>query len=318
MKESQRAKVVVGLFVAAAVAVFAFLVVSMGDVSLRARIRGSALFDDVTGLVPGARVMVAGVPVGQVRKLAVENGRARVHFVLYTGHGVTEGARAAVRARSLLGEKYLAMVPAATPGSPLAEGFEVAGDPVPPSIDDVLAKVVPAIDRIPFDALAKDLEQIDRFLQSSLPKLESLVDDADLSDLTAAARSMRKLLDEEGPAIHRTLQSVSDLAEAYRPGAKGTAEDLRAAVANLRSASETLASIDEAALDRDVERMRAALERLPATLDRLDATLDMLKKLDPLLDRLQELDAADVERVLQKEGVRIRFSEKEREAATGR
>lgn len=310
MKETQRAKVIVGAFTAAAIGVFAFLVVSLGDVSLRSKIRGSALFDDVTGLVPGARVMVAGVPVGQVRELEVEGGRARVRFVLYAGHGVTQGATAAVRSRSLLGEKYLAVLPAAAPGPPIGEPFELPAEPVPPSIDDVLARVGPAIERIPFDALASDLEQVDRFLKETLPKLDRLVEQADLSQVTAAARSLREILDAERPAIHETLAATRDLAKAYGPGAARNAEELRLLLANLRRSSEILAKLDEGAVTADAERVRAALDRLPATLDRLDAALAVLVKLEPLVDRLQELDGDDVERVLQREGVRIRFSEK--------
>lgn len=287
-----------------------FLVFQLGGVSLRSRIAGSATFDDVTGLVAGARVTVAGVAVGQVKELSVENGQARVSFILYEGHGLTEGALADVRARSLLGEKYLAIEPApeGPAAPPLADGFVLEARTPAPSIDDVMAKLAPAIDKLPLEQMAGDLEELHRFLSEALPKLDDAIEKADLGELVAAAKSLRETLDAERPAIHRAIAAAGDVAEAYRPGAKETAADLRATAASLRDISEKLAGADTKNLDGDLALLRETLARLPATLDNLDHALAALAKLDPLIEKLDAIDAETLHRVLRQEGVRIRFT----------
>lgn len=308
MKESRRAQLVVGAFVLAALGVFAFMAFKLGGMSLRPRVRGSAVFDDVSGLVPGARVSVAGVVVGSVRELSIEGGRARVAFVIYEGHGLTDAAQAEIRARSLLGEKYLAILPADR-GALLSDGFTLQARPPAPSIDDVMARLAPAIDALPVEELAEDLRSLDRFLKEAIPRLEKASADLDLSEVTRAARALREILDAERAALHRTLQATAGLAEAYQPRAKDTAANLEDAARNLKIVSDRLAAIDGAEVEHELDQLQASLEKLPGTLERLDRVLVMLEKLAPAVDRISGVDRDDVRRLLQEEGVRIRFSE---------
>ncbi|MFN7971131.1 MAG: MlaD family protein [Acidobacteriota bacterium] len=307
MREARKAKLVVGLFLAAALGVFAYLSLALGGFSLKPRIHGSAVFDDVTGLVPGARVTVAGVPVGLVRTLTVVDGKARVDFILYAGHGLTAGAVADVRARSLLGEKYLAIDPAPAPGSALADGFTLPARPSAPSIDTLLAKLGPMIDKLPIDELATDLKRVDEVLRKVLPAVES-GQGVDLAELTRAAKTLSDTLEAERPALHDALTAVALVAKDLHPGAKETMGDLADTLENLRDISERLAKVDTGNANEDLALLKKSLERLPQTLDNVDRTLSTLQKLDPILERLGKIDDEELRRLLREEGVRIRFT----------
>jgi phospholipid/cholesterol/gamma-HCH transport system substrate-binding protein len=71
----------------------------------------SATFDDVTGLLPNDNVKVAGVVVGKVKKIGVDNGKARVGFTVRKGLKLPSDTQAAIRWRNLLGQRYVYLYP---------------------------------------------------------------------------------------------------------------------------------------------------------------------------------------------------------------
>ena len=68
-----------------------------------------AEFSDVTGLLPGDDVRIAGVAVGRVEKLRVAGNRARVRFEVDSDVVLTTSIRAKVRYRNLLGQRYVSL-----------------------------------------------------------------------------------------------------------------------------------------------------------------------------------------------------------------
>ncbi len=77
----------------------------------------TALFPSVSGLVINANVEVAGVPVGRVEKIGLDEGMARVWMKI----GQTQlhaDAEAAVKTHGMLGDKYIEVKPG-SPDAPL-------------------------------------------------------------------------------------------------------------------------------------------------------------------------------------------------------
>ena len=68
-------------------------------------------FDTVDGLEQDAPVRIAGVKVGQVESIALEEGRAVLTLRIAEGVSIPEDSRAELRTEGMLGEKYLALVP---------------------------------------------------------------------------------------------------------------------------------------------------------------------------------------------------------------
>lgn len=95
--------VVCALGLVAMLAVFAQL--RFGDeTSYRAR------FANVSGLESGDFVRIAGVEVGKVKKISIQDdGTAVVEFSAESSAALTEGTRAAIRYSNLIGGRYLAL-----------------------------------------------------------------------------------------------------------------------------------------------------------------------------------------------------------------
>ncbi|HET6468009.1 MAG TPA: outer membrane lipid asymmetry maintenance protein MlaD [Geminicoccaceae bacterium] len=73
----------------------------------------SAQFDRVDGLTVGGEVRISGIPVGRVvsQRLDPETYRARVTFTVQDGVALPADSSAAIASSSLLGGRYLAVVP---------------------------------------------------------------------------------------------------------------------------------------------------------------------------------------------------------------
>ena len=109
MKRNLRHEVGVGIFVVAAAALTGWMAIKAGAVGLGERVEVSAVFDNVVGLSDGAAVLVAGVEVGKVTGLRADFDRARVDLSLDPEANLRLDVQAIIRARSVLGEKYVEM-----------------------------------------------------------------------------------------------------------------------------------------------------------------------------------------------------------------
>jgi len=88
-------------------------------------------FDSAAGLARNAPVRVAGVPAGNVEKVALDKGKAKVTFHLPNHITIYRDAKAYLKSEGFLGEKYIEITPG-TPGNPKVEPNETIQQGSPP------------------------------------------------------------------------------------------------------------------------------------------------------------------------------------------
>jgi phospholipid/cholesterol/gamma-HCH transport system substrate-binding protein len=112
-------------------------------VSRLERLKGevyTALFPSVSGLVINANIEVAGVPVGRVEKIGLENGMARVWMKIGQAQ-IHADAEAAVKTHGVLGDKYVE-VKQGSPDAPLLPpGAEITNVRSAPDMDQVFTSL---------------------------------------------------------------------------------------------------------------------------------------------------------------------------------
>ncbi len=103
----------VGLFMIAGFLAFGYLALQLGEVSLFGSSKKytlTAQFDNIAGVKKGASVQVAGVVVGQVSKIWLdEEGYANVVLLLDKGLQVSVDSMASVKSQGLIGDKFIAL-----------------------------------------------------------------------------------------------------------------------------------------------------------------------------------------------------------------
>lgn len=106
----------VGLFVLLGIACLAWLSVKLGKLEIVGGdyVPVHAEFASVSGLKTGASVEIAGVEVGKVDAILLEDYRADVRMKIRTGVRLQEDTIASIRTRGLIGDKFVNLAPGAS------------------------------------------------------------------------------------------------------------------------------------------------------------------------------------------------------------
>ena len=107
-------ELIVGVFVLVGIAALTYLAVKLGKLEVIGsghNMEIQAEFDSVAGLKTGATVEIAGVQVGQVKRISLNGDRATVMFSLQPGTKLFGDAIASVKTRGLIGDKYVSLSP---------------------------------------------------------------------------------------------------------------------------------------------------------------------------------------------------------------
>jgi phospholipid/cholesterol/gamma-HCH transport system substrate-binding protein len=105
------------IFMLVTVMATGLLVIVIGNISFQGSRDYKAVFTDVTGVVKGDDVRIAGVKVGTVKDIEIVDGdesdgpvkMAQVSFTVETGTQLTQATYAAIRYRNLVGQRYLSL-----------------------------------------------------------------------------------------------------------------------------------------------------------------------------------------------------------------
>ena len=135
-----RAEIKVGLFVLAGSVILAYMSLRVGkfDFGKKKGYEISAYFDNASGLNQDVPVEIAGIEVGRVEQIHLDRGKARVSMRIRPDIFVPSDSRALIRARGLMGDKFIEIIPG-RPDSPLLEdGDTVVKTYAPTDIDQLL------------------------------------------------------------------------------------------------------------------------------------------------------------------------------------
>ena len=138
-----RTDILVGLFVLVGITCLGYLAIRLGKLELFGA-QGYVLFADfasVAGLKPGDPVEIAGVKVGRVEGMTLAEDKARLTLRLNDGVQLQEDVIASVRARGLIGDKFVLVSPGAS-DKIIPAGGKIRETDSPPDIPDLIGKIV--------------------------------------------------------------------------------------------------------------------------------------------------------------------------------
>jgi len=106
-------EVAVGLFIIAGILCLGYLSIKLGNLEIVGK-KGYdvyGVFSNVGGLKVGSSVEIAGVNVGRVTNVLLDNYQAHVILNFRNDLKIQEDAIASVKTRGLIGEKYIEITP---------------------------------------------------------------------------------------------------------------------------------------------------------------------------------------------------------------
>jgi len=134
---------VVGLFVLVGIAAIAWLSIRLGKLEIVGGdyVPVHAEFASVSGLKRGASVEIAGVEVGKVDAIALDNYKADVVMKIRKGVALGDDTIASVRTMGLLGDKYISLSPGAS-DRVIPPGGKVRETESPPDLEQLIGEFI--------------------------------------------------------------------------------------------------------------------------------------------------------------------------------
>jgi phospholipid/cholesterol/gamma-HCH transport system substrate-binding protein len=138
-----RTDILVGIFVLVGLVCLGYLAIRLGKLELFGA-QGYIVFADfvsVAGLKLGDPVEIAGVRIGKVEGIGLADDRARLRLRVSGEVKLQEDVIASVRARGLIGDKFVLLAPGGS-DKLIPPGGRIRETESPPDIPDLIGKFV--------------------------------------------------------------------------------------------------------------------------------------------------------------------------------
>ena len=285
-----RSLVLLCVFTAGSLAVWAALIFSLNNTDFRPTTRYHAMFTDASGLHAGDTVRVAGVVAGKVSSVHLRDDYGvEVTFSVQHDQTLTTTTHAAVRYANLLGQRYLALTPGEGKGTPLVPNATITVANTSPALD--LTSLLNGFQPL-FSALAPD--QVNKLASSLVAVLQG--ETGASTDLVAQLATLSTDLAERQDAISQVVDGLATAAQAVGShdveldqsitqlqtvlaGTSASKQDLARSISTLADLTTTVSSLlhqSQPALDKDISGLKTASDAIAANGDQLDATMSGL------------------------------------------
>jgi phospholipid/cholesterol/gamma-HCH transport system substrate-binding protein len=258
-----------------------------------------ARFRDAAGLPKGSKVVVAGLPQGDVVKLEVDGRYAKITFRISSKINVWESGVVVKKASSLLGDNFLEIDPG-EPEKPMPDGtkkkFKKLGPECPTYADEDEKKALPC-KLVPNVIEATTPDQLLRRIEQTVPNVDRVLESVrDLSEdvrrivngpLKSVANRVDGLVQKETDTVARIIEradrsmaKIEVIANDIRNITKNADPRLTQILKNLDEASAEAKNLVTTA-KREIEDTGKSLR---GKLDKIDGVIDNTRSITKKID----------------------------------
>jgi len=188
-----------------------------------------ANFDDVSGLNQGDPVTVAGLPIGQVHDLQLDEAGVVTSLLIESKHELPKGSMAILKSQGVMGEKFVDIVLGEGPGT------LQAGD------------IIPGSYQVDLNQVFTQLGSVGQNLEAVLSQARTMLDDStkygikgSVTNVGQAAAQLKDLVDRNTERLDETIANIHEASAALEGIFPG--EEPRELIPNLEAASQDLAA----------------------------------------------------------------------------
>jgi len=276
----------VGIVVALAVAAFGFGLYLIGaDFGAQRTYNVYAVFDDATGLGVRSRVQIAGIPIGQVDRVELDQQtskakvwlRVRRQFVLHRNATITK------RSESILGDFLLDVGPGSPDQPALQDGGEIRIVIRQPSMNDVFQSL---------NKIAGDIGDITGNLRKVLGGTEGEDNMRTLvSRLLRISEGIERIINQSGAKLDATLANFQSFSGDLAHLSETESGDIVAILQNTRDATrearDILKTIGQVVGSNQQGEFKDTVKSLKTNLAKLDASLTNVQEITDKINKGQ-------------------------------
>jgi phospholipid/cholesterol/gamma-HCH transport system substrate-binding protein len=237
-----------------------------------------AYVKDATGIANHSRVAIAGIPVGSIEKISLDQGRARIDIRVSKETPLYANARLGVKSASLLGENIVVLTPG-TDEPKKKDGDEIEVMPDARSVEDLKEQVGRIADLI--QAVAQQLASSVGTAQGG-QNMRAI-----LQNLADATEAINVTVRENRTYINETLKNVDAITSRSQPQIEKILENVRVITEEVRVI--VAANGDKGGDVKDtVNRLNHASKSLESALDHIDHISERIDKGEGTIGRLSK------------------------------
>ena len=233
----------VGVFVLIAILLLAYMSVRIGGIQLG---KGGgysvyAVFDNASGLKKDTGVEIAGITVGKVADITLEDARAKITLLINSEVSLPIDSKAMIRTRGVLGDKFVEL----TPGSPdlekLKDGDRIVNAMTPTDIDQIITQV---------GHISEDIKRVTNTLSGVLGTEQGEAElRAILGNFSEMSANLAKLTRDNNEALQKMIQNLTVFSEDLRTMSTANKDNINLILASFAETSKrmsrTIATLQE-------------------------------------------------------------------------
>jgi phospholipid/cholesterol/gamma-HCH transport system substrate-binding protein len=251
-----------------------------------------AYIKDATGLATRSRVTIAGIAVGTLDSIKLENGEARLNVRVKDEVTLYDNATLGKKSTSLLGEAVIVLTPGTPDHTKLHDGDEIhviVSETTPGELMDEVKEIADAVKAVAVQ-LANSVGT-----QQGGQNIKLI-----LQNLADATDSLNKTLRENREVIRDTLRNVQAITQNANPEIARILENVRVVTTDVRDMMAQAGQTPEAKkgelrdtierLDSSSKSLQSALEHIDSVTGRIDrgeGTIGKLTKDEALVNEVQ-------------------------------
>lgn len=159
----------------------------------------SVILDNASGLDMRTPVFVAGVQVGNIKKISLSGYKAKVRMLLSKNVKVPVDSTIAIKSQSLLGDKYIEIIPGVE-SKYFAEGDKITNVSTSPDFDQLFAR---------FDVAAKNIGDTMGEFKGILGENDKVNIKKSIENIQVASSDFRNILGKNKDDVDRIISSTA-------------------------------------------------------------------------------------------------------------
>ncbi len=285
---AQRNQAVVGLVTVVLIAVASTLAFFARDLPVIGNGETySANFSESAGLIPGNQVQIAGIKVGEIKSVELDGNKVLAEFTVDDRPVLGTGTTAAIKIRTLMGEKFVELQPAGAGQLDSDEPIPLKRTSSPFDIPEAINQLTSTTGQIDSEQLGESFKAISETFQGTpehmgkalegLSKLsetvasrdrelsELLKNSADVTKVVADRNEQVRLLIEDGNRLLGEVQARKEAITGLLVGTQKLSDELRGMVAD-----------NQEQIQPALDKLNRVTEMLQRNQDNLGRTVEAL------------------------------------------
>ncbi|HEY8269918.1 MAG TPA: MlaD family protein [Pseudobdellovibrionaceae bacterium] len=244
------------------------------------------LLKNADGLVKDSAIRTAGIPIGIIRDIILQDGQARVDITVKSEVHLTVSAVVEIRAQGILGDKHVEINPGVPSDPPLPEGAQILNVKEKGSLDNLVGEV---------SEISSSLKTVSETLKEAITEdgtrkhiLGRIVSNIEklTGDIAQVTGENKEKIGEIVDQVHDVTSTLSNLVN--DEGEDGFKKSWKKAVASLSRLDSIMKNVDE--ISGKINRGEGTIGKLvndESTVEGLNTTIEGISGMMETANRIQ-------------------------------